>query len=59
MKILKGNLLNLKFPLITQEQSSEFDRIITTGKQELIDDYVFNLYNLTDNQINYILEEIN
>ena len=60
MKVLKGNLIELPFPSISEKANEEImslvdkvlDGDILTIKK--IDDYIFTLYEFSNSQISYI-----
>jgi type I restriction-modification system DNA methylase subunit len=62
IKVLKGNLLELPFPQITSEQngiiSSMVDQVLDETIDNLtnLDDVVYSIYDLKDNQIKHIRE---
>ena len=65
VKILKGNLIELPFPQISKEDNEKISLLVEdvlNGKEatkELIEKYIFSIYDLTENQINYIRSTIN
>lgn len=65
LKILKGNLLQMPFPILSNEQDLEIevlvDKYIKTGDilhLSRIDDIIYNIFNLDDFEIRYIRSEI-
>lgn len=60
VKILKGNLIELPFPEISKAENDELTALVNdilngdTSKQEVVDDYVFSIYGLTNYQITYV-----
>lgn len=60
VKILKGNLMELPFPEITREENDELTKLVDqvlsgdNSKQEVIEDYIFSIYGLTNDQIAYV-----
>lgn len=60
VKILKGNLIELPFPEISDEENNQLTMLVdevldgNSSKQEIIENYIFSIYNLTDNQIAYV-----
>ena len=60
VKILKGNLMELPFPEITKEENDKLttlvDHILSgdNSKQKVIEDYIFSIYGLTNEQITYV-----
>lgn len=65
IKILKGNLMELPFPEITSEENNTIvtlvDKVLNGNNftQEIIDNYIFSIYNLTNEQIKYVREIVN
>ncbi|OUO94303.1 TaqI-like C-terminal specificity domain-containing protein [Cloacibacillus sp. An23] len=65
VKILKGNLNELPFPEITQEENDNLtllvDEVLSGNrfKREVIDNYIFSIYGLSGKQITYIRSVIN
>ena len=61
LKILKGNLSSLPFPKITVEQDLQFTELVDkvlggdTSAQEKIDEMIFGLYELNNDEIDSIL----
>ena len=61
LKILKGNLSSLPFPKITVEQDQQFTELVDkvlggdTSTQEKIDEMIFGLYELNNDEIDSIL----
>lgn len=60
VKILKGNLMELPFPKISEEQNSMLTGMVDAvlngdrSKQEAIENYIFSIYGLTHDQIAYV-----
>lgn len=60
VKILKGNLIELPFPEISDEENTQLTMLVdevlsgNSSKQEDIENYIFSIYNLSDNQITHI-----
>ena len=65
IKILKGNLLLLPFPKISQEQDAELSKLVDSVLKEdniaisKIEEWVKNFYSLNDEEISHINEVIN
>lgn len=65
VKILKGNLMELPFPEITGEENNRLTTLVDqvlggdNSKQEVIEDYVFSIYDLTNDQIAYVRRIVN
>lgn len=65
VKILKGNLIELPFPEISdyedKQLSSLVDEILNgdSSKQETIENFIFSIYELTDEQIRYVRRNVN
>ncbi len=65
VKILKGNLIELPFPEISatdnERLSSLVDEVLDGNdtKQEEIENYIFSIYGLTEEQITYIRRKVN
>ena len=65
VKILKGNLIELPFPEISAADnatiSSLVDEILdgNTSKQTAIDNYIFSVYGLTEDQVTYVRRILN
>jgi len=61
LKILKGNLCTLPFPIVTAEQDLQFTELVDkvlggdTSSQEEIDKMIFGLYELDNDEIDLIL----
>lgn len=59
-KILKGNLTELPFPQISKKENEELTLLVNAvlsgdnSKQETIDNYIFSIYNLTEDQRTYV-----
>lgn len=60
VKVLKGNLMELPFPEITREENNHLttlvDQVLSgdNSKREVIEDYIFSIYGLTNDQIAYV-----
>ena len=60
VKILKGNLMELPFPEITREENDKLTKLVDqvlsgdNSKQGVIEDYIFSIYGLTNDQIAYV-----
>ena len=60
VKILKGNLIELPFPKITIEENKKLTSLVdevlcgNTSVQKAIDEYIFLIFNLTDEQIMHV-----
>ena len=65
VKILKGNLLELPFPEISAADNKKIELLVdeildgNNAKQEEIENYIFSIYGLTNEQIIYIRRMIN
>ncbi len=65
VKILKGNLSELRFPEITEDENATLVQLVDAvlrgdgSKKEEIDNFVFSLYDLSDEQIMYIRRVVN
>ncbi|MBQ7193791.1 MAG: N-6 DNA methylase [Synergistaceae bacterium] len=65
VKILKGNLIELPFPEITKQENKQLSSLVDevlngdNTKQAVIDNYVFSIYDLTEEQILYVRKIIN
>lgn len=65
IKVLKGNLIELRFPKITSNENKELTALaddVLKGNgavRYVIDDYVFSLYGLSENQKEYIRSATN
>ncbi len=65
VKVLKGNLIELLFPEITEAQNNQLtilvDEVLNgdSSKQEIIEDCIFSIYNLTNDQIAYVRRTVN
>ena len=65
VKILKGNLIELPFPEISTTDNEKIaalvDEILSgnSKKQEEIENYIFSVYGLTDEQKTYVRRMIN
>jgi hypothetical protein len=64
VKILKGNLMELPFPEITEAENNHLTRLVDAvlngddSKMEAIEDLIDSIYGLNDNQITYIQRAI-
>lgn len=64
-KILKGNLQELPFPEISEEQNSVLSDFVDgilngdSSKMNDVDDFIFKLYGLSDDEERYIREVVN
>lgn len=62
---MKGNLIELPFPEITVEENDRLTALVDSvlsgdnSKQEVIENYIFSIYGLTDDQITYIRTTVN
>lgn len=60
VKVLKGNLTELPFPEISSEENDMLTSLVDgildgdVAKKQTIDDYIFALYGLNDNQISFV-----
>lgn len=60
VKVLKGNLTELPFPEISPEENEQLTVLVNevlngnSSKQEIIENYIFSIYNLTNNQMRYV-----
>ena len=65
VKILKGNLIELPFPEISAADNEEIAALVdeilngNSKKQEEIENYIFSVYGLTDEQKTYVRRRIN
>ncbi len=65
VKVLKGNLLELPFPQISENDNRVLTAMVNdmlTGDvkgQESIDNYIFTIYGLTENQKKYVRRNVN
>ena len=65
VKILKGNLIELPFPEISDHENKQLSSLVDdvlngdNSKQEVIDNYVFSIYGLTSEQIQYVRRMVN
>lgn len=65
VKILKGNLIELPFPEISEAENERLTMLVdevlngNTSKQEVIENYIFSIYGLTNDQIKYIRRTVN
>ena len=64
-KILKGNLIELPFPEISEHEDIELSSLVNevlngdSTKQEIIENYVFSIYGLSQEQIQYVRRTVN
>lgn len=64
-KILKGNLTELPFPEISETENEELTMLVDAvlsgdnSKQDTIDNYIFSIYNLTEDQRAYVRRMVN
>ena len=64
VKILKGNLIELLFPQISETENNELTGLVNDvldgdhSKEAIIDNYIFALYGFTNDQIAYIRRTI-
>lgn len=60
VKILKGNLIELPFPEISEQENKEISSLVDEvlngdkSKQEIIESYIFSIYGFTQDQIQYV-----
>ncbi|MBQ6417122.1 MAG: N-6 DNA methylase [Synergistaceae bacterium] len=60
VKILKGNLIELPFPEISEHDNTQLSSLVDevlngdNSKQEIIESYIFSVYGLTQEQIQYV-----
>lgn len=60
VKTLKGNLIELPFPQITEAENDEISALVddvlngSTSTQRVIDDYIFSIYGLSNEQKKYV-----
>ena len=60
VKILKGNLIELPFPEITEDDNNQLTALVDSvlcgdnSKIEAIENYIFSIYNLSEKQIIYV-----
>ncbi len=65
VKILKGNLIELPFPEISATENAKLSSLVDevlggdSIKQEAIEKFIFSIYGLTNEQINYIRRTVN
>lgn len=65
VKVLKGNLIELPFPEISDEENNQITMLVdevlsgNRSKQEIIDNIIFSIYNLTDSQIAHVRRTVN
>lgn len=65
VKILKGNLIELPFPEISAADNEKITSLVdeilggNSTKQEEIENYIFSVYGLTDEQITYVRRMVN
>ena len=65
IKVLRSNLLQLKFPRISSEQDDELKALVYAAEAKLTDDIeeeinraVFNIYGLDDDEISVIRKRL-
>lgn len=64
-KILKGNLIELPFPEISEAENERLTALVdevlngNDSKQEAIENYIFSIYGLTNDQITYVRRTVN
>ena len=65
LKVLKSNLLQLPFPLLGKKDKTKLEEFINdymTSKNadilEKIDDYIFKIFELSDDEIQYIVKKL-
>ena len=65
VKTLKGNLIELPFPQITEAENDEISALVddvlngSTSTQRVIDDYIFSIYCLSNEQKKYVMRIAN
>ena len=65
VKILKGNLIELPFPEISAADNEKITSLVdeilggNSTKQEEIENYIFSVYGLTDEQITFVRRMVN
>lgn len=65
VKILKGNLIELPFPKISEKDnaclSSLVDEVLSgdNAKQQVINNYIYSIYGLTEEQTTYVRSTVN
>ncbi|MDE6713157.1 MAG: N-6 DNA methylase [Lachnospiraceae bacterium] len=65
VKILKGNLIELPFPEISEAENKRLTTLVdevlngNKSKQEVIENYIFSIYGLTNDQISYVRRTVN
>ena len=65
VKILKGNLAELPFPEISADMDKKISGLVDavlrgeTAERDGIEDLVFSIFDLSDEQINYIMRSVN
>ena len=65
VKILKGNLIELPFPEISENENKELSLLVDevlngdSSKQKIIENYVFSIYGLKKEQIQYVRRMVN
>lgn len=65
VKILKGNLIELPFPEISDHENKQLSSLVDevlngdSSKQEVIESYIFSIYSLTQEQIQYVRRMVN
>lgn len=64
VKILKGNLIELPFPEISEHENKQLSSLVDevlngdSTKQEVIESYIFSIYGLTQEQIQYVRRKV-
>lgn len=65
VKILKGNLIELPFPELSETENNILTALVDevlsgdNSKKEIIEKFIFSIYGLTDNQIMYVKRIVN
>lgn len=65
VKILKGNLIELPFPEISEHENKQLSSLVDevlngdNAKQEIIESCIFSIYGLTEEQILYVRRMVN
>lgn len=65
VKILKGNLIKLPFPEISTTENAKISSLVDevlsgdNAKQKVIEKFIFSIYGLTNEQINYVRRTVN
>lgn len=65
VKILKGNLIELPFPEISDHDNKQLSSLVDevlngdSSKQETIESYIFSIYGLSQEQIQYVRRIVN